>query len=219
MFFPSCLLVDIAGSHPGLAVVLEEWGLDYGRAGGQTLQAACTAHQLDLEEVCQMLERAREACPAGLAGLTRAELVNHVRQVHHDYLRRHLPVLQETARNARRFYGAERQELHHVDQIFQVLADELQQHLDHEEKFAFPWVGSQGMSQLDLWMLDSLAEERRKATFRLKCLRFLTNHYTPPDSAGESMRRLYNGLRDLDRDYQRHVYVEERYLFNRQQAA
>lgn len=219
MFFSNSLLVDIAGSHPGLAVVLEEWGLDTGRAGGQTLQVACAALGLDLEEVNRMLERAKEACPAGLAGMSRAELVTHVREVHHDYLRRILPELQETARNALRIYGMELQQLRHVNQIFRILAEELNQHVAREEQFAFPWVGSQEMSSLDLWMMDCLSEERRRATFRIDCLRFLTNHYTLPESAGESLRRLYSGLRELDRDFQRHVYVEERFLFPRQLAA
>lgn len=219
MFFPDSLLVDIVGSHPGLGVVLEEWGIDTVRAGGQTLRAACVAQGLDLEEIHRQLERARGACPEGLAGLSRGELVAHVRQVHHDYLRRNLPQLQETARLATRIYGAEHRQLRHVDQIFRLLADELQQHVAREEQFAFPWVASQELSPLDLWMLDSLAEERRKSVFRLNCLRFLTNHYTLPDSAGESLKRLYSGLRELDRDFQRHVYVEERYLFPRQLAA
>ena len=220
MFFPDSLLVDIVGSHPGLAVVLEEWGLDTGRNGGHTLKKACEAEQLDLDEICRQLERAREACPDGLAGLSRAELVTHVRQVHHDYLRQHLPQLQETARNVARLYGAEHRQLRHVDEIFSLLAKELNEHLVREEQFAFPWLGSQeNLSSLDLWMLDSLAEERRKAVFRMNCLRFLTNHYTLPDSAGDSLQRLYSGLRALDRDLQRHVYVEERYLFPRQLAA
>lgn len=219
MFFPDSLLVDIVGSYPGLAVVLEEWGVDTVRAGGQTLRAACAAQQLDLEEIVRQLDRAREACPDGLAGFSRSELVAHVRQVHHDYLRRNLPSLQETARNAARLYGAEYRQLRHVDQIFRLLADELHQQVAREEQFAFPWLGSQQLSSLDLWMLDNLAEERRKAVFRLNCLRFLTNHYTLPESAGESLRQLYRGLRELDRDFQRHVYVEERYLFPRQLAA
>lgn len=219
LFFPDSVMVDIVGSHPGLAVVLEEWGIDTVRAGSQTLRAVCVAQQLDLNEISHQLDRAREACPTGLAGLTRAELVAHVRQVHHDYLRRNLPHLQETARQAARIYGAEHRQLRHVDQIFRLLADELHQHVAREEQFAFPWLGSQDLSPLDLWMLDSLAEERRKAVFRLNCLRFLTNHYTLPESAGESLRKLYYGLKDLDRDFQRHVYVEERYLFPRQLAA
>ncbi len=219
MFFSDSLLVDIVGSHPALAVVLEEWGIDPGRTGSQTLKAACTTQQLDLEEICRQLERAREACPEDLARLSRAELVAHVRQVHHGYLRRHLPKLQETARQAARIYGAEHRHLRHVDQIFRLLAEELHEHLVREEQFAFPWLCSQDLSPLDLWMLDSLAEERRKAVFRLSCLRFLTNHYTLPESAGESMVKLYNGLKELDRDFQRHVYVEERYLFPRQLAA
>ncbi|MBX3172010.1 MAG: hemerythrin domain-containing protein [Candidatus Eremiobacteraeota bacterium] len=219
MFFPDSLVVDIVGGHPGLSVVLEEWGIDTGRAGGQTLRAACQSLQLDLDEICRQLERAREACPEGLAGLSRAELMAHVRQVHHGYLRRHLPGLQKTARDAARIYGAEHKQLRHVDQIFRLLAEELHQHLAREEQFAFPWLGSQALSPLDLWMLDSLAEYRRKTVFRLNCLRFLTNHYTLPESAGESLRKLYNGLKDLDRDFQRHAYVEERYLFPRQLAA
>lgn len=219
MFFPNCLLVDLVGSHPALAVVLEEWGIDTGRAGGQTLQAVCAAQQLDLEEICRQLERARQACPDGLAGLSKAELVAHVRQVHHDYLRRTLPSLQETARQVARIYGAEHHSLRHVDQIFRLLAEELREQVTREEQFAFPWLASQNLSPLDFWMLDSLAEERRKAVFRLNCLRFLTNHYTLPEGAGESLVRLYNGLKQLDRDFQRHVYVEERYLFPRQLAA
>ncbi len=219
MFFPDSLVVDIVGSHPGLSVILEEWEIDTVRVGGQTLRVACAARQLDLEEICRQLECARQASPTGLAGMSRSELVAHVRDVHHDYLRRNLPQLQETARHAARLYGAEHRQLRHVDQIFRLLADELHQHVAREEQFAFPWLGCQDLSPLDLWLLDSLAEERRKAIFRLNCLRFLTNHYTLPDSAGESLKRLYNGLKDLDRDFQRHVYVEERYLFPRQLAA
>lgn len=219
MFFPDSALVDIVGGHPGLAVVLEEWGIDTVRAGNQKLREVCAAQQLDLGEVCRQLERAREACPTGLAGLNRAELVAHVRQVHHHYLRRNLPKLQETALRAARIYGAEHGQLRHVDQIFRLLANELHQHVARAEQFAFPWLVSQDLSPLDLWLLDSLAEERRKALFRLSCLRFLTNHYTLPERAGESLRLLYLGLKDLDRDFQRHAYVEERYLFPRQLAA
>ncbi len=243
MSFSESLVVDIVGGYPGLAVVLEEWGIDSGRYGGYTLRVVCAAQNLDLEELCRLLETASQANPNGLAGFSRAQLVAHVREVHHEYLRRQLPVLEEASGKAARLYGSEHQQLRHVDQILRILAEELQQHLQREELFAFPWLGLADIRQdfgavatfgpskqlaqsgeaevspLDLWMLDCLAEERRKSSFRLSCLRFLTNHFSPPESAGESMRRLYSGLRDLDRDFQRHVYIEERYLFPPQLAA
>ncbi|MBS2034990.1 hemerythrin domain-containing protein [bacterium] len=219
MSFSDQLLMDIVGQHPALAVLLEEWGIDSVRCGGLTLAAVCAAQQLDLVELCRLLELAHRANPQGLAGLSRTQLVNHVRGVHHDYLRRHLPGLQEVASLAARLYGSQYQHLRHVEQIVQVLAQELAEQVAREEQFAFPWLGSEEVGAVDRWMLDSLAEERRKSSFRLNCLRFLTNFYAPPSGAGESICRLYTELRNLDRDFQRHVYVEDRYLFPRQLAA
>ena len=217
--FCNSLLVDIVGQYPGLSVVLEEWGIDSCRLAGHSLRAVCALHKLDLNELCRALELARQVNPEGLACLSRSQLVAHVRSAHHDYLRVHLPSLLALCTQACRLYATQYQQLRHVEEIVRVLVRELDEHVQREEQFAFPWLGSLDLSPLDLWMLDSLAEERRKSSFRFNCLRFLTNHFTPPGGAGDSLCRLYSGLRELDRNFQRHVYVEERYLFPRQLAA
>lgn len=209
---PESFLVDIVGANPALGIVLEEWGLDYCKSAEETLARACHAEGLDLAEVEAALKRAGEV-GSKLAGRSRAELVAYVRHSHHDYLRRFLPQLLESMKKVLRLYGAERRELVQVSRVLQVLAQDVLDHISKEEMFAFPWI-VEGETPHP-WILESLAEDRRRASFRLNCLRFLTNHYKLPAGERPSQSELYAGLRELEKNLRRHVYVEDRLLFAR----
>ena len=213
----SCL-VDIVGSNPALRIVLEEWGLDYCRWGEQTLAGACQAAGLDLQAVEAALDRARQVSAGELRDRGAAELVAYVRDAHHAYVRQQLPGLLATMGRVVQLYGAQRQELPHIARVLQCLAADLNDHVVKEEMFAFPWLLDPKGKQPDEWILASLAEDRRRASFRLNCLRFLTNHYTQPEQTGDSYRELYAGLHALEKDLRQHVYIEDRLLFGRAAA-
>jgi regulator of cell morphogenesis and NO signaling len=91
---------DLVGHYPQTRPVFEKHGIDYCGRGGKCLAEAASEHGLKLPALIDALEKALQA-PAGKAEATDkdwyaaplAELVQHIVEVHHGYMKTALPRL------------------------------------------------------------------------------------------------------------------------------
>ncbi|MDP2324182.1 MAG: hemerythrin domain-containing protein, partial [Gammaproteobacteria bacterium] len=145
------------------------------------------------------------------------DLVTHIEEVHHVFLRQLLPRLTELTAAASADSPDDRR-LSGLSTEMCELAEELLVHLAHEEEALFPLIRSlaAGEAVPDTRCGSSVGgpiacmeNDHDTASRVLQRMRELTDGYTVPAAASAMLE----GLRDLDQDLRVHMYKENALLF------
>lgn len=223
---------ELALEIPAAARVFERLGIDYCCRGACTLEQACQDANLSVEEARTWLEDARRT-PAP-EGSTRdwkteplAELVAHIKDTHHRYVRT------ETAGLARLFekvcaaHAANHPELLKLRHTFQALAGELTTHLFKEEMVLFPYIVRMEEAVIEKAPVlpapfgtvrnpvAMMIREHDDAGNALRILRRESSNYAPPADACASYQALYRALAEFEADLHQHIHLENNILFPR----
>lgn len=158
---------------------------------------------------------------------TATELISHIVNTHHAYLRRELPFFEERLAKMTANHGKERPELFRVQQIILRLRDELLPHLEKEELVLFPYI--QDMERALAARVAAAAApfpsvrfpvrmmmmEHDGAEGLLESLREATGNFSAPDGLCDCGREFYTRLAGLDTDLREHIRLENDVLFPR----
>ncbi len=151
------------------------------------------------------------------------ELVAHIEDVHHGYLRRELPRLTALAAAVAAGHAPDARCGELRDEVTD-LAGELEAHLRHEEEALFPMARNLGAGQAIAptrcgdsigGPIACMENEHEDATRTLRKLRELTANYTAPAGADTQLCDLMAALAAFDRDLCEHMYKEDKALFPR----
>ncbi|MBN1560429.1 iron-sulfur cluster repair di-iron protein, partial [candidate division KSB1 bacterium] len=200
---------DVVTRFPMLSRVFEQKGIDYCCGGKKTLDEVCRERALDTDTLLALLEESasdRDARIFDAASLSLTELVDHIEQTHHAYLRAEFPHLDEMTAKVASVHGEKEPRLHQIRETFLSLADELLAHMLKEERILFPMI-----RQLDtaapLFHCGSLANpirqmemEHDQAGSVLEKLRELSDDYAVPEWACNTYRALLHALVHLESD-------------------
>lgn len=167
-----------------------------------------------------------EVAPIDIApfeAMSLVELVEHIEQVHHQYLRENLPVLTElTSQVAAAHVNDER--LAALNLEMQNMAVELESHLAHEEEALFAMVRDLAVrgavrptrcGDAVGGPIACMETEHEAATKTLQKMRELTDSYTAPAGADTIWQQMLTGIARFDQDMQEHMYKENKVLFPR----
>ena len=124
--------------------VFEKLGIDYCCGGNQSLEEACRAAKLPLDQVLGSLAAAEQSEQASknehdwqFEPLT--ELVAHIKDTHHKYTREEITRLGPLFEKVCLVHGKNHPELLDIRITFGGLANELIMHLSKEEVVLFPY--------------------------------------------------------------------------------
>lgn len=210
--------------------VFERLGIDYCCGGQRSLAEACAQRGLDPHTVAQVLEAAEAADDASSDATDWRErpldeLIDHIEDTHHAFLRRELPRLTELIHKVARVHGDTAPWMVDVKTVFDVLRVELEAHMRKEEETVFPLIQTlaaggelPAASDLGTDPIGLMEEEHDEAGAALKRMRTLTNGYTPPEEACGTFRAALEGLARLEADMHQHVHKENNVLFPRARA-
>ncbi|MCC6394979.1 MAG: hemerythrin domain-containing protein [Bryobacterales bacterium] len=159
------------------------------------------------------------------------ELIGHIVQQHHEYLREEMPTIEEglelmTVKLGERARGT----LVPLLDVFTEMKNELDDHMRKEEMILFPFI-----ERTERYFEEGIPAEPppfgtvrnpiqtmlidHDSTFdALKQMRHLTNGYTLPGEDREAHEALYKGLEELESDLRIHIHLENDILFPRAQA-
>lgn len=147
------------------------------------------------------------------------DLVKHIEDVHHAFLRGALPLLTELSAAVAAASPGDRR-LRDLSAEVSRLATDLDSHLRHEEEALFPMIRALAASNAVISTrcgssvggpIACMENEHESAATSLRRMRELTDDYTAPSSAATML----DGLRDLDRDLREHMCKENEVLFPR----
>lgn len=217
---------DIAARSPESARVLEAHGIHFCCSGGIPLTEACLARGLDPADIITELERAApaaESLPDEWQNAASSDLIDHIIQRHHAYLKRHLPRIHALLEEVMRSDGRRHEDvLHPLLVCFRGIKEELEARLMQQETVLFPALreldreppseqhGGPELTSLRRMMLGHDATAKG-----LSEIRRLTLNYTPPAGASGSWQELYHALGELETDLHRHFHLENNILFRR----
>jgi len=223
---------ELASENPAATRVFEKLGIDYCCGGGDTLEQACRAARLPLEQVTDSIETAAEAERATaqdpdwkterLAGL-----IAHIRNTHHQYTRAALARLAPLFDKVCAVHGKNHPELPRMRATFGGLAQELAAHLMKEETVLFPDIARMEEAVLEKSTappapfgsvrnpVAMMLHEHDSAGQALREMRAAGNGYIAPPDACASFRALYQALSELETDLHQHIHLENNILFPR----
>jgi regulator of cell morphogenesis and NO signaling len=212
--------------------IFERLGIDYCCGGNRTLEQACHAANVSVDQVLKSLEEVQESSSATsqdrdwqtepLDGM-----ISHITNTHHKYTR------DATARLAPLFdkvcsvHGANHPELLELRDLFAGLTQELTVHLMKEEMVLFPYIIRMeeaviekapilpppfGTVQTPVAMME---HEHDSAGRALRAMREISHGYAAPSDACVSYQTLYEALAELEADLHHHIHLENNILFPR----
>jgi regulator of cell morphogenesis and NO signaling len=215
--------------YPQATRVFEKLGIDYCCGGQKSLQEACEARNLLVDDVLASLE-AQAAQPAPTADWKQGplgELVEHIVGTHHAYVKSETPRLEQLLAKVCSVHGQNHPELHQIRQTFSDLGQELSTHLMKEENILFPYIVEMERTvtsgkPLRPPMFGSVKNpvqmmvmEHDAAGEGLRAIRDASSGFTAPDDACISYRTLYSALKEFEADLHQHIHLENNILFPR----
>jgi regulator of cell morphogenesis and NO signaling len=209
-------------ARPAAARVLERFGIDYCCGGGDALAPALLEKGVTLAQIEAELasveanspgqERDWQAAPV-------AELIQHILNKHHVYLREELPRLDALASKVLHAHREKHAHmLSQVAQIFYELRMELESHMRKEEMILFPHLMQKGQAApfgTVRGPIQVMEAEHDAAGNALRRLREVTSNYKLPPDACLSFQMLFRGLEELEADLHMHIHLENNILFPR----
>ena len=223
---------ELALGKPGAARVFEKLGIDYCCGGKQTLEQACHAASLPVDEVLDALEVAQSSGPASpkdsnwqaeLLG----DLISHIKNTHHKYTREEIARLGPLFDKVCSVHGERHPELFDLRATFRGLAQELTTHMMKEEMVLFPYMERMEQSVIQKEPIlpapfgtvrnpvSMMEHEHDSAGDALRALRASSNGFVPPTDACDSYQNLYKALAEFEADLHQHIHLENNILFPR----
>lgn len=231
---PTRTLSEFVKEYPHLSSIFQQLKLDFCCGGHVPLQDACRERNLDQAKLIQQLEQSvrnheetedeqflRQAIQRADQMDTLA-LCKNILDVHHEYLKMELPLLQHLMVKVSRVHGDRHEELVEMRDIFLEEYESLANHITEEERLIFEPLTSTSLESIPTDSLKEIVEqiaeleEDHTSTAEVFArLRELSNNLTPPHDACNSYRALFARLQNLEKDVSLHVHKENFILFPR----
>ena len=222
---------DLASSNPGAARIFESFGIDYCCGGERSLTQACSVAKVSIQEVIDALEQPRgEESDRDWRAASLTELITHIVEKHHQYVRREIPRLTALISKVASVHGQNHAELEKVELSFRALAEELTMHLLKEERMLFPYIvqlegAAKSSTRPAPAMFGTVQNPVRMMVMEhdaagdlLHKMRELTNGYSVPGNGCMSYTMLYQALPEFEADLHQHIHLENNILFPRAMA-
>jgi regulator of cell morphogenesis and NO signaling len=182
---------EIVRDRPSLSRLFEQAKVDYCCGGKKTLDEACRKQGIDpLTFLAQLdaIANSSQDPEIIVANLSLTELADHIEYNHHAYLHSELPRLEKIVAKVAAVHGEKESRLHQIKDIFLAVSQELETHLQKEEKILFPMIrqleSSTTVSSFHCGTIANpvhqMESEHDEAGVALGQLRQLTDNYTAP---------------------------------------
>jgi regulator of cell morphogenesis and NO signaling len=223
---------ELALENPASTRVFEKLGIDYCCGGKKSLEEACHAANLNLEQVLASIEQASQpALESQKEQNWHAEplavLIEHIKKTHHRYTREVIARLGPLFEKVCSVHGERHPELLKVYEAFKGLARELDTHLMKEEMILFPYIskmeaavgGKESLAPAPFGSVQNpvsmMEHEHDSAGNALRGIKHASNAYSAPADACISYQTLYQALAAFETDLHQHIHLENNVLFPR----
>jgi len=225
---PGVTVGDIVAADYRAAAVFERHDIDFCCGGATTLAAACASRRVDAATLVRELEEVTSR-PApddqDYATWNLTRLIDHIRDVHHVYVRENVAQNAAYARKIADVHGDHHAELVRIAAEVESMAAALTKHLEEEEQVVFPAIKrAEAASQAGRPIapedaeivargLESLTRDHEEVGAALHAIHDMAMGYALPPDACATYALTYQRLRAFEADLHRHVHLENNVLF------
>jgi regulator of cell morphogenesis and NO signaling len=226
---------DLVGRYPQTRPVFEKLGIDYCCGGGKSLAAAAYEHDLKLPSLVDDLRKAfdsprkkPETEGKDWYSTPLTELISHIVEVHHGFMKTALPWLRSLAPLVLKAHESSHGDvLRQVQDIVSSLDAEITTHMFKEEKVLFPYITAlekhvregtprpQPPFGTALNPIHQMELDHEIAGAALVKLRKITHNYELPADACPTFVAMYDELQRMESDLHQHIHLENNILFPR----
>ena len=223
---------ELALENPAATRVFEKLGIDYCCGGNKSLEEACRAANLNMDQVLDSLEMVEQSARAAQKDRnwqveSLVDLIVHIKNTHHKYTREEIARLGPLFEKVCSVHGKNHPELLQIRGIFQGLAQELTTHMMKEDMILFPYMVRMEEATIEKEPIapapfgsvqnpvSMMEHEHDSAGNALRAMRETSNGYSAPADACVSYQTLYKALAEFEADLHRHIHLENNILFPR----
>lgn len=209
-------LGQLARDIPGITAVFHKYQLDFCCGGKQSLRAAASRRNVDIETLLKELDalQSSAAREQSWSGVSDSRLIEHIVTRYHEAHRRQLPELVRLARRVEQVHGGKSDCPRGLAAHLEKLHAELENHMQKEERMLFPMIAG-GLQAMTTGPITVMRREHDDHGEALAVIDSLTNAITPPAGACNTWRALYLGLETFKTDLMNHIHLENNILFDR----
>ena len=213
---------ELAISNYRYADIFMKYGIDFCCGGKKSLRDACHNIESSLDEIISELNRADDnGAVINEADVSLDQLIDHIEDKHHTYVREALPILISYADKVARAHGDKYPELLEIRGLLNVLENDLMPHLSKEEVILFPYIRQMLGDSTRLALpidtvfspIEVMLKEHDRAGDIFKRINELTGKYQLPSDACVSFKAFYRVLDEFEKDLYRHIHLENNILF------
>ena len=221
---------DIVRYDYRTADLFRKYDIDFCCGGKWPLDAACKNKNLDTKAIVEELEKIVRQIPSNAAlNFDNWEidfLTDYILNVHHRYLEKALPDVEEQIRKFLNGHLKNYPNLAILEVIINRFIKEIPPHMKKEAEIFFPYIKQiyhahkhhESYARLLIRTLrkpleEVMLKEHEVTGSSLHQLRTATNNYTPPDNACITHKVTFAKLKELDKDLVQHIHLESNILF------
>jgi len=219
---------ELAVELPHATRVFEKLGIDYCCGGGKSLEQACAAASVPVEQVLESLQTPAPPDTEGEWNTAPLQsLIEHILARHHAFVRAEIPRLEALLAKVNSVHAERHPELGQIQDSFRGLGQELLMHCMKEEQILFPYIieMEQTLAQRRPVRppmfgtvrnpVQMMMMEHDSAGAVLRAIRQASSGFTAPEDACISYQTLYRALADFEADLHQHIHLENNILFPR----
>jgi regulator of cell morphogenesis and NO signaling len=219
---------EIAAKDMRKAELLKRLGIDFCCGGKKSIEEACLEKGLDVIRVKKELEETDQITAGAqldFNSFTPSFLADYIVNVHHGFVNKNLPVIYELSQKVAEHHGPSNPFLIEIAGIVDEVQRELTTHMKKEEQILFPMIKllENGMDvkvgfDSVFEPINVMERDHDIVGDLMKDIRKLTNDYSVPENACNSVKMLYYKLEEFETDLFQHIHLENNILFPKARA-
>ncbi len=210
------------------AEVFRKFGLDFCCGGKKSVKDACNEKGVDVALVQKSLDEIDSKIAENNLDYKSWDLgflADYVLNTHHKYVEESLPMLYHLTEKVASRHGDSHPELIEIAKLFNIVADELTDHMVKEENILFPYIkelteAKKNKTKMDsspFWSIENpirmMENDHTHVGNVSEKMNMLSNGYTPPAHACASYTVLFHKLNEFEKDLHQHIHLENNILF------
>ncbi len=219
---------EIAAKDMRKAELLKRLGIDFCCGGKKSIEEACIEKGLDVIRVKKELEETDKIVAGAqldFNSFTPSFLVDYIVNVHHGFVNKNLPMIYDLSQKVAEHHGPSNPFLIEIAKMVNEVQCELTTHMKKEEQILFPTIKLME-SGTDVKVgfesvfepINVMERDHDIVGNLMKDIRRLTNDYSVPGNACNSIKMLYFKLEEFESDLFQHIHLENNILFPKAKA-
>ena len=209
------------------ASVFSKYKIDFCCKGDRTIEEVCEKKSINVDELNEKLQEAMtdqnenidyNSWPLDL-------LADYVEKTHHRYIREKSPSLFQFLNKVQKVHGERHPELYEIFNLFSQSVEDLENHLQKEERILFPFIrkmveaknSGQPLEPAHFGSVENpiemMKDDHSVEGERFRKIAELTQGYTPPQEACNTYKVSFAMLDEFEQNLHKHIHLENNILF------